>query len=285
MNQLIRKDIPEHSFENDVMIFDQLNDKIFSSEYLSSFLTHILCFEGKGQFQLNNKQYQIEKNDWVVWVPGTQVSDLLFSPDFKTTIVLISRKLLTEIRPDNRLSIEGYQYALQCPVIHLNDREMEIFEQNYKAIGSRIGDTDNVYYREIIIALAHTIFYDVFNLVSKELDKNRLSNEGAGLFERFLLLVQDNCIKEREVTFYSDKLCITAKYLSVICKKSSGKTASDWIDDYTMQHVRTLLKNDKLSFKDIAYQMNFSTQSFFGRYVKRMLGMSPSEYREGKKGE
>lgn len=285
MNQLIRKDIPSHSLENDVMIFDQLNDKIFSSEYLSSFLTHILCFEGKGQFQLNNKQYQIEKNDWVVWVPGTQVTDLLFSPNFKTTIVLISRKLLTEIRPDNRLSIEGYQYALQCPVIHLSDREMEIFEQNYKAIGSRIGDTDNVYYREIIIALAHTIFYDVFNLVSKELDKNRLSNEGAGLFERFLLLVQDNCIKEREVTFYSDKLCITAKYLSVICKKSSGKTASDWIDDYTMQHVRTLLKNDKLSFKDIAYQMNFSTQSFFGRYVKRMLGMSPSEYREGKKGE
>lgn len=281
MDHILHTDIPEHSLENDVMLFDGLNDKIFSSEFLTQYCTHMLCFDGRGQFRLGDKLHQIEKNDWVAWVPGTQVTDLLFSPDFKTCILLISRKFLSEMRPDNKLSLEGYQYALRNPVIHLSDHEMQIFEWNQRALGSRVSDTDNVHYKEIMTSLAHTLIYDVFNLVRKEVNRSELSNEGAGLFERFLLLVQDHCFIEREVSFYSDKLFITSKYLSVVCKKSSGKTASDWIDEYTMQHVRTLLKNDKLSLKDIANQMNFSTQSFFGRYVKRMLGVSPSEYREG----
>lgn len=285
MDKILKKGIPLHSLQNDVMLFSSLNDAIFSNESLTTFCTHIICFEGKGQFMLDDKLHLIGKNDWVVWVPGTQVTDLLFSPDFKASIFLISRKFLSEMRPDNKLSIEGYQYALKNPVIKLTDHEMKIFEWNYNALGNRVADIDNVYYREIITSLAHTMIYDIFNIVSQEINNSQLSNEGAGLFERFLLLVQDNCFTEREVTFYSEKLFISSKYLSVVCKKSSGKTASDWIDEYTMQHVRTLLKNDKLSLKDIANQMNFSTQSFFGRYVKRILGISPSEYRLNPRGE
>lgn len=280
MESILHTNIPAHSLENDIMLFGELNDKIFSSEFLTHYCTHMLCFEGQGQFRLGDKLHHIEKNDWVAWVPGTQVTDLLFSPDFKTSILLISRKLLSEMRPDNKLSLEGYQYALRNPVVRLSDHEMQTFEWNQKALGNRVADTDNVHYKEIMTSLAHTLIYDVFNLINKEISRSELSNEGAGLFERFLLLVQDNCFTEREVSFYSDKLFITSKYLSVVCKRSSGKTASDWIDEYTMQHIRTLLKNDKLSLKDIANQMNFSTQSFFGRYVKRMLGVSPSEYRE-----
>lgn len=284
MDHILKTDIPAHSLENDVMLFDGLNDKIFSSEFLTAYCTHIICCEGRGQFQLGDKLHQIEKNDWVVWVPGTQASDLMFSPDFKASILLISREFLSEMRPDNKLSLEGYQYALRHPVIRLTDDQTRIFEWNQKALGNRVTDTDNVYYKNIITALAHTLIYDVFNVVTKEINKNQMSNEGAGLFERFLLLVQDNCFTQREVSFYGEKLHVTPKYLSVVCKKSSGKTASDWIDEYTMQHIRMLLKNDKLSIKDITNQMNFSTQSFFGRYVKRILGVSPSEYRQNLNG-
>lgn len=281
MYHVSKADISKHSLENDVILFDTLNHNIFLTDSLTHYCTHIVCFEGRGQFQLGGKLFHIEKNDWVVWVPGMKITDLLFSPDFKASILLISRKFLSEMRPDNKLSLESYQYALTNPVIHLTEIEVDIFKWNQQALGKRVGDTENVHYREIMTSLSHTLIYDVFNLVSKEINKKQMSNEGASLFERFLLLVQDHCFTQREVVFYSEKLFITPKHLSVVCKKTSGKTASDWIDEYTMQHIHTLLKNDKLSLKDIANQMNFSTQSFFGRYVKRMLGMSPSEYRNG----
>lgn len=282
MDNSINTTIPAHSLENDVMLFETFSDKVFSHDFLTNYCTHIICHCGKGQFRMGDTVYTIERNDFVVWVPGTKISDIMASPDFKAHILLISRTFLSEMRPDNKLSIEGYLYALKYPMFRLSDNEMEIFARNYDTIGKRITDTDNIYYRDIIINLAHIIIYDIFNVYHNEFKKRALSNEGSGLFEKFLILVQDHCFTNREVAFYSDKLHVSPKYLSVVCKKSSGKTASDWIDQYAIEHIRVLLKNDRLSIKDIANQMNFSTQSFFGRYVKRLLGVSPSEYRENK---
>ena len=106
-----------------------------------------------------------------------------------------------------------------------------------------------------------------------------LTIEGTTLFERFFFLAENNCIREREVGYYSSQLCITPKYLSVVCKKVSDKNASEWIDTFTIQKICILLKNKNLTIKEISDKMNFSNPSFFGRNVHRLLRMSPSEYR------
>lgn len=86
-------------------------------------------------------------------------------------------------------------------------------------------------------------------------------------------------MEEREVDFYAGKLFITSKYLTEVCKKNSGKTASEWIQNYTTQRLIILLENKSLSFTEIADILNFSSQSFFSRYVRKVLGVSPSDYR------
>lgn len=88
-----------------------------------------------------------------------------------------------------------------------------------------------------------------------------------------------HCMQQREVEFYSNKLCITPKYLSEVCKKTSGKTSSEWIQNYTTQNLIMLLRNRDLSFTEIADTMNFSSQSFFSRYVSKTLGVTPSQFR------
>ena len=120
---------------------------------------------------------------------------------------------------------------------------------------------------------------EMWHIFNKKMEKRILSNEKGSIFEKFLQLAQMHCMQQREVEFYSDKLFITAKYLSEICKKTSGKTASEWIQNYTTQHLILLLRNKKLSFTDIADTMNFSSQSFFSRYVRKVLGVTPSQYR------
>lgn len=277
--------IPADSLDEDVIFFEKFNSKVFSTEFLTRFCTHIICIEGKGQFQLGGHTYHFEKNDFVIWVPGTKVTDILLSPDFKSYILLLSRKFLEEMRPSSKLSVEGYLYTLKCPVVPLTDDEMRVFEWNYRILGERITDTNNVHYRDIITCLAHIMIYDNFNAYSNLINKKTFSEQSSGIFERFLILMQDYCSTNREVSFYSDKLHISPKYLSAVCKNASGKTASDWINEYAIQHARTLLKNDKLTLKDISNQMNFNNQSFFARYVKRLLGVSPSKYREEQKKE
>ena len=85
----------------------------------------------------------------------------------------------------------------------------------------------------------------------------------------------------REVSYYASRLCITPKYLTEVCKKASGFTANYWIDRFTISRITHLLSDKNLTLKEISDNMNFSSLSFFSRYVQRLLKVSPSEYRNG----
>ena len=86
-------------------------------------------------------------------------------------------------------------------------------------------------------------------------------------------------MKEREVRYYAGRLNITAKHLNYICKQNTDVSASEWIQRYAKERIIILLQNKNLNIAEIADKMEFSSRSFFTRYVKKMLGITPSEYR------
>ena len=98
----------------------------------------------------------------------------------------------------------------------------------------------------------------------------------------FLYLVQQNCREQREVARYADHLCVTPKYLSAICQKMTGKSASYWIEYYTLHEILLLLNNPGLTLTDVADRMHFPAPPMLTRYFKRAAGITPSEYRAGK---
>ena len=83
----------------------------------------------------------------------------------------------------------------------------------------------------------------------------------------------------RSVSFYSNKMFLTAKHLSTVVKEVSGKTASEWIDSLVILEAKALLKSSELSIQEIADELHFANQSFFGKYFKHHTGMAPKEYR------
>lgn len=99
-------------------------------------------------------------------------------------------------------------------------------------------------------------------------------------YEEFMHLLSEHCLQQREVQFYSDKLHITPKYLNHLCKTHSGVTASEWIQRHARERIIILLQSKRLNISEIADEMEFSSRSFFTRYVKKLLGVTPSEYRE-----
>jgi AraC-like DNA-binding protein len=52
-----------------------------------------------------------------------------------------------------------------------------------------------------------------------------------------------------------------------------------WINEYVMEDIRYYLKETPLTIKEISTTLGFPNLSFFGKYTKRNLGMSPKEYR------
>lgn len=84
----------------------------------------------------------------------------------------------------------------------------------------------------------------------------------------------------RNVTsLYARMQHITPRYFSAIIKEKTGDSALQWIVRMVITEAKQLLEESDLSIKEIADQLNFPTQSFFGKYFKQYVGVSPKEYR------
>lgn len=84
---------------------------------------------------------------------------------------------------------------------------------------------------------------------------------------------------ERNLSYYAEKIGITTNYLSKLVKEYSGKTAVEWINEYVILEAKTMIKHTQYTIQEIAYKLNFPSPSFFGKYFKRLTGISPKRYK------
>ena len=82
------------------------------------------------------------------------------------------------------------------------------------------------------------------------------------------------------MVYFANRLGIAPKHVSMVVKKVSGRTASDWIDEYVVLEAKQMLRTTTLTVQEVSRELNFANQSFFGKYFKKHVGMSPSEYRQ-----
>ena len=100
------------------------------------------------------------------------------------------------------------------------------------------------------------------------------------LYKDFITLLSTTPIRPREVEWYAGQLNISPKYLSKICRETSGRAASEWIREYAMLDIKCHLRNSSLSIKEVANRLGYSSLAFFGKTVKRWFGITPSELRD-----
>lgn len=144
----------------------------------------------------------------------------------------------------------------------------------------KISEPDNHFRRQMVQSLFLTMVYEMCNVIyTAQVKNDGCNSRSEEIFTKFLLLVEANFRTERRVGWYSEQLCISPKYLSETIKMVSKRTPSEWIDSYVTMELRMLFRNTQKSIKEIAQELNFSNQSFLGKYFKEHVGMSPSEYR------
>ncbi|MBQ9174248.1 MAG: AraC family transcriptional regulator [Bacteroidales bacterium] len=100
------------------------------------------------------------------------------------------------------------------------------------------------------------------------------------LTERFLSLVENNYREHRSLDYYASALERNPKYLSRHLKDQTGINATDWIDKCVILDAQARLLSSDIPVREISENLGFPSQSFFGKYFKRVTGLSPSEFRE-----
>ena len=100
------------------------------------------------------------------------------------------------------------------------------------------------------------------------------------IYLRFRQELKRHLRDHMSVADYASMLAITPKYLTSTVSKVSGKSAHKWIEDDTIIDICDVLEHSQLTIKEIAHLFSFSNQSFFGRFFKRKMEISPNEYRQ-----
>jgi len=79
---------------------------------------------------------------------------------------------------------------------------------------------------------------------------------------------------------YADLLYITPNHLNALCQELVGKTAGDLIRDRVLLEAKRLLTNADMTVTEIAYELNFQDNSYFNRFFKKNIGVTPEEFRK-----
>lgn len=264
----------------DYLIFNTLRDSKNPADYHKDYHIHLLCHGGWMSFALGTKRHTVREGDLLIWQMTTDFDGIACSEDFDADLLLVSGHFLSLYNPEQIWATKAYVYIKNNPVFHLEGSERSLVETDFRAFRLRIGTEVRLFEEEIIGEMLRIFLYDLWNVYSQEIEKHQTEDITSSHFLRFLMLVQEHCIREREVGWYADKLNLAPKYLSEICKDISGKPASEWIQHYAAHELTKLLSDKSLTLTDISDRMGFSSQAVLTRYLKRTLGMTPSEFRK-----
>lgn len=268
---------PTHS---SILLFNTVDDQKLPSDFLRRYHIHILCRAGKAQFSFMNKTYTMEQGDWTIWQMSSEISDALYSSDFNADFLLVDSDFLLEYNPEKVWASKAFVFIKQNPIFHLSERGMAMVEYNFIQFRRRLAEP-HLFQTDILGKQLQIFLLDLWEIYRSAIENvHNADNSTSLLFTRFMNMLPSYSKTEREVAFYADKLCVSAKHLSEMVKKSSGHPASYWINGYSLQEIYTFLKRPDLTLAEIANLMNFYNPAHFTRFVKKQTGKSPSELRQ-----
>ena len=269
--------------DGDIAILDSINELPHDHNCMKVNVFIIMaCLEGKMSICINSKGYTIHTNEFLLCMPNAVLNDCMMSPDFKGKIMCLSSRVVQEtMRMDNVLWSKAFRIK-ENPIIHVDKEGVELFHAYNMVAALRIKAHQRSYRRETITLLVRTLIYEILSELSGYVNSpgGDMARQKDILFKRFLELLSSCEVKPRGLTWYADKLSVTPKYLSTVCKLVSGKTAFEWINEYVMTDIRHQLKYSDRSIKQVSDYLNFPNISFFGKFVKAHTGLNPTGYRK-----
>lgn len=243
-------------------------------------VVHIICTGGSGRFRYNDRFFTMSENDIAVISHPRLVTGIGWDENFRCEYIAAPDKFLHNLLPANNYSIQGRVSLFDNPIIRVGHLDAARFRADLANIRNRIGNTDHLFYQELMGSLLQTMIYDLFDFHAKTND-NILTTDRVGyITAQFFALIEGGRPKtHREVRHYAAQLNVTPKYLSDTIKRVSGTSVSAHINSAATAIALAYLRDNTLSVSQIADEMNFSSLSYFSRFCVKHIGMSPVKFR------
>ena len=244
--------------------------------------------EGRAQLEYDGHVVQLQKNDLFLYMAHSTANNFMASSDFNCRQIWFSRSELWNIDIYNLISVADMSQLKLHPVVHLSDDDIKLCDTYFQLLCSRMKSSTSALTPDIVRSLLGTIMLELLSIMRRNseraVEEVRQEDPNSSLHKKriidnFIKLVEESDGRIRRVDEFASQLNVTPKYLSNILKEVMNRRPSTYIQLYTLKAIERRLRFTDMTMQEIANDLNFPNPSFFGKYCKEHLGMTPLEYR------
>ena len=272
----------------DVMVFEDLNELMVRNSQTHDLDFMMLCIRGTATICYNETCYSLSKWD-LFFSPASRKSELSNqSADFKYIIYAVDTVMLSDILyaclKEEYGWVDKLRFILKNPVIRLDERKFRLIN-SYRNLVTYYTVELGFYKKRIAFLQAQAIIFELLSWVDEAMMKmpgewgEIGGNKAYDWYWQFRKLLVDNVMEQHTVAWYADKMGITPAYLHQVCTQVSEKSPQSIISHILLQEAKRLLFVTDMPIKEIAYTLHFSSESNFCKFFKRMVNISPANYR------
>ena len=244
----------------------RLPTPLFRAEY--NFL--LLFLNGGGKQQVDNEILELNSNDILFIREGHLNAIKSIDSDTDGYFIHVDSALLPQIFVDSALLHRLTFY----PKHSVSKSAMEWLCKCCELIF--LQKTDDIYFHEIQVALLKAIVLKLAETPTTTVCKPDRQSEVAMLFKE---LLYRNFIENRNVKFYADSLAVSENYLNRCVNHITNKPPKQHINEMVIFHSKVLLQDRSKDISQVAFELNFSGPSYFGRLFKQVANQTPTEYK------
>lgn len=192
------------------------------------------------------------------------------------TVMELLEQLFTRLaRP--KLQI-GYVQSICAEMIFTSARALyEIDEDTRLVLSDRITIMDKLYLQKNITGLKAymlSLFHDLSAYVA---GKNTSKN--SRIISKIHSIIQEGYASELSISRLAEEVFLTPNYISLIFKKETGETITDYITRIRMGKAKELLTSTDLKVMEISELVGYENPHYFSTVFKKTVGLHPLKYR------
>ena len=172
----------------------------------------------------------------------------------------------------------AYPKLIEQPIIPLSENIADYLKEYFALLSHASCDESFKMDSKLADLSLQTILTSI-QLMYRNYSGNNHSNRKKEICRKLIQLITEHYKDQRCAQFYADQLGISLQHLSTTVKQVTGKSVLDTIAYIVIIDAKAQLKGTDMTIQEIAYSLNFPNPSFFCKFFRRHVGMSPLEFR------
>ena len=271
---IIDENLPKFDLPVDFVADDSISGDILNlySRYPCNIKAgiFILCTGGTVKATINLSEFTITRNNFIVLLPDSFIQIHEVSSDVRLCIAGFSSEFISQVNYVETL-LDYFSMILNRPVLPLPEEVAQLYQSAYDLLIRAYALPNTLENKEILRTVLTIFFQGVAELYKRYgVKMSEAVTRERELYQRFIQVLMANYTQEHEVTFYAEKCGVTPAHFSNAIRKASGRTPLTVITGIIIMNAKAQL----------AFSLGFNNLSFFNKYFRKHVGMTPQEYRE-----